>query len=94
MVNITLPDRVSVGNTALGSGQYTITEYPQGSVSTFVFREGNGNIAAVVQGQRTASRPDGSRTEVVLSPDDEGILHPDKMFVEGGTTGYQFVDVQ
>ncbi len=95
-VNVTLPDSVSVGYTTLGSGQYTITEYPVGASawSTLVFRNDDGETAAVVTALRSADRADDSKTEVILSPDNEGILHLDKMFIEGQITGYKFVDTK
>jgi hypothetical protein len=62
--------------------------------STFVFRGANGEIAAVVQGMRSVESDGDSKTHVLLSPDAEGILHLDRMFIEGQMTGYQFADTE
>jgi hypothetical protein len=100
-VNVTLPDAVSVGRTTLPAGNYTITEVAPGELqSTFVFRNGTGNTAAVVEARKTVSPTDvdswgaSQKTEVILTPDEGGKLHLNKMFIEGDTTGYRFVDTK
>jgi hypothetical protein len=91
VVTVNLPEAVSVGNTTLASGQYTITEFSVASGrSLFVFRSDKGETASIM-GSRTADAPDAQKTAVVFS-NEGGTLRADKLFIEGEQTGIQFAD--
>jgi hypothetical protein len=97
VISVTLPETVSVGHTTLARGRYKMSEISLASAQRiFVFRDDKGDAAAVVIASKTADPNDvntwgaSQRTEVVLSPDQDGMLRLDKMFIEGDTTGYQF----
>jgi hypothetical protein len=96
-VNITLPDPVVVGSRTLPSGDYTVSEVPLGAESVFVFRNDNGDAAAVVAATRTAAPPErnfygaSEKTEVTLSPSEDGTLHLKNMFIQGDSAGYHFI---
>jgi hypothetical protein len=96
-VNITLSDPVVVGSRTLPSGDYTISEVQLGAESVFVFRNDNGDAAAVATATRTASPPDrnyygaSEKTEITLSPSEDGTLHLKDMFIEGDSAGYHFM---
>ena len=92
-VTVTLPQAVSVGNTTLASGQYTITETTNsGGTSMFVFRSDKGETTSAIA-ERIAEPSSDQKTEVVLSHEG-GTLHLDKMFIEGDATGYQFASAK
>jgi hypothetical protein len=97
-VDVTLPQAVDVGNRILPSGQYEIDQMPVGGrESMFVFRDENGNTAAVVEGakmvQPTDVDPGGAsrKTELRLSPGEDGMLHLNELFIEGESIGYRFI---
>ena len=96
-VNITLPDSVVVDGKAIPSGDYTITEVPLGAESVFVFRNDHGDSEAVVPATRTVTPPDrnyfggSNKTEVTLTPSEDGTLHLNDMFIEGDSAGYHFM---
>jgi hypothetical protein len=95
-VNVTLSDPIVVGSRTLPSGDYTISEVELGAASVFVFRNDNGDAAAVATASRTASPPErnfygaSEKTELTLSPSEDGTLHLKDMFIEGDTAGYHF----
>jgi hypothetical protein len=90
-VKVTLPEAVNVGGATLASGQYTITESTSGDGSNvFVFRSEKGEATAAVA-MRSAEPSTEQKTEVVLS-NEGGILHLDKLFIEGDSAGYQFAE--
>jgi len=92
-VKVTLPEAVSIGNTTLASGEYTITESTiSGGASLFVFRDAKGDTASAVA-LKTAEPSNDQKTQVVLS-NTGGTLHLDKMFIEGNSAGYQFSEVK
>lgn len=91
MVKVTLPEAVNVGGATLASGQYTITESTMADGSNlFVFRSEKGEATAALA-MRSAEPAAEQKTEVVLS-NEGGILHLDKLFIEGDSAGYQFAD--
>jgi hypothetical protein len=88
-VKVTLPEAISLGNATLASGEYTITESSMNDGnSLFVFRSEKGDTTSAVA-MKNADPSASRKTEVVLS-NEGGILHLDKMFIEGESTGYQF----
>jgi len=88
-VTVTLPQAVNVGGATLASGQYTITASTMSDGSNlFVFRSDKGDVASAVA-MRSASPAVDQKTEVILS-NDNGMLHLDKLFIEGDSAGYQF----
>jgi hypothetical protein len=91
VVTVTLPQAVTVGDATLASGQYTITESSMSDGSTlFVFRSEKGDATSAMA-MKSASPAVDQKTEVVLS-NEKGVLHLDKMFIEGESAGYQFAD--
>ena len=89
VVTVTLPQAVTVGDATLASGQYTITESSMSDGSTlFVFRSEKGEATSAIA-MKSADPAADQKTEVVLS-NENGVLHLDKMFIEGDTAGYQF----
>lgn len=98
VVDVTLPQSVSVGNTTLPGGQYKINEIPIGSSgeSMFVFRDGNGNTAAVAEGNKIVQPTDvdaggaSKKTQILLSPSEDGAMRLNEMFIEGDSIGYSF----
>ena len=95
-VRVTLPEAVSVGNATLEGGQqYEISEVSAGAgASLFVIRSDEGDTVAVAAAMKTAGPATDQKTEVVLSRDDAGSLHLDKLFVEGESTGYRFINAK
>jgi len=98
-VDVTLPEAVNVGAETLPSGVYHISEMPMGSgESVFLFRDDSGNTAAVVEATKTIAPTDVNRygasekTEVVLSPEEDGTMQLNKMFIQGDSAGYRFVN--
>jgi hypothetical protein len=90
-VTVTLPEAVTVGNTSLSGGQYTITESPLADgTKMFVFRSEKGE-ALVALATKNAEPAADQKTEVVLSHEN-GNLHLDKLFIEGDSAGYQFAE--
>ena len=89
-VKVTLPEAVVVGGATLASGQYTITESSLADGNLFVFRSDKGE-ATVAMAMKNAEPAADQKTEVVLSHEG-GILHLDKLFIEGDAAGYQFVE--
>jgi len=90
LVNVTLPHAVAVGSTILPSGAYTISSLNMSEGDDhFVIRSANGQ-AVTMQVQKIDS-PDQDRTQVVISKDGD-TWRLDKMFIQGGNTGYQFVN--
>jgi len=88
-VTVTLPQSVNLGNATLASGQYTITESSMASGSTlFVFRSDKGDTTSAIA-QKNAEPATDQKTAVILA-NDHGILHLDKLFIEGDSAGYQF----
>jgi hypothetical protein len=68
-VNVTLSDPVVVGSTTLPSGDYTVSEVQLGAESVFVFRNDNGEAAAVATATRSARhRPSGTTTVPAKRP--------------------------
>lgn len=89
VVTVTLPQAVTVGDATLASGQYTITESNMMDGSKlFVFRSDRGDTTSAVA-LKSADAASDQKTSVVLS-NENGVLHLDKMFIEGDATGYQF----
>jgi hypothetical protein len=100
-INVTLPEAVSVGDKTLRRGKYQISEIALGSAeSSFLFRDDNGNTAAILQATRTASpsKVDFSgaaeKTELLLSSSEDGTVRLNKLFIEGQTSGFQFVNLK
>lgn len=100
-VDITLPESVSIGSTTLPGGQYRISEIPlAGAQSMFVFRDDKGETAAVVTASKNVSPTDvnswggSQKTEIVLSPGEDGTLYLNEMFVEGDSAGYRFLNLK
>ena len=96
-VNVTLPDPVVVGSQTLPSGDYTISQVQVGAENVFVFRNDSGDAAAVVMATHTETPPDrnsngaSQKTEVTLSPNEDGTMHLKDMFIEGDSAGYHFM---
>ena len=96
-LNVTLPEAVSVGKITLPSGAYKVSEVQMGGgESVFVFRNDNGEAQAVATATRTASPDDlnsfglSKKTEIVLSPSEDGTMHLNELFIEGDAAGYRF----
>lgn len=97
IVNVTLPEAVTVGNATLESGSYELTEYPVASgTSVFVIRSEHGGTVASVTAAKDADPGEvrAPKTEIVLTPDTSGRVHLDKLFIEGENAGYRFMDVK
>jgi hypothetical protein len=98
-VNVTLPETVSVGGATLPSGTYRVNELPMvGGESTLVFHDSHGAAAATITATRTvspttpsANREDEStKTEFVLSQDEDGKARLSRLFIEGERLGFRF----
>jgi hypothetical protein len=89
-VSVTFPQDVVVSGVTLASGQYTITETSMSDGELFVFRSGKGAVVAALATKSAEASAD-QKTEVVLSREG-GLLHVDKLFIEGEGAGYQFSD--
>jgi hypothetical protein len=80
---------VTVGNTTLPSGSYTISNLDMADGEYFVIRSANSAAVATIQAMKiTANTND--KTQIQFSQDGD-TWRFDKMFVEGDGTGYQFV---
>jgi hypothetical protein len=89
-VNVTLPHAITVGSTTLPSGEYTISNLNTNEGDDyFLVRSADGH-AVTMQVQKIDSQ-DPTRTQVVLSKDGNA-WHLDKMFIQGESAGYQFVN--
>jgi hypothetical protein len=91
-LTVNLPNSVTVGNTILAGGQYTVTELAVAGdgCAMFVFRDDKGDTATAVA-MKTADSPDETKSSVVLS-NEGGSLRLDKIFIEGSAAGFQFAD--
>jgi hypothetical protein len=88
-IMVTLPHAVTVGNTTLPSGSYTISNLDMADGEYFVIRSANSAAVATIQAMKiTANTSD--KTQIQFSQDGD-TWRFDKMFVEGDGTGYQFV---
>lgn len=88
-VTVNLPQAVTLGSATLARGQYTITETSMNDGGNlFVFRSEKGDVTSAVA-MRSADAAIDQKTAVVLS-NDHGMLHLDKLFIEGDSAGYQF----
>jgi hypothetical protein len=100
-INVTLPEAIRVGDKTLPPGKYQISEVALGSAhSSFLFRDDNGNTAAILGATRTASpgKIDLSgaveKTELLLSSDESGTVRLNKLFIEGQVSGFLFVNLK
>ena len=92
--NVTLSDPVIVGDKILPSGDYVVSEVLVGAKTVIVFRNDNGNAEAVVPVTRTAVsdfNAPSKKTELTMSPNEDGTLHLKDMFIEGDPEGYHFM---
>lgn len=89
IISVDLPQAVTVGETTLASGHYTVTESTlNDGTSLFVFRNDKGEATAATA-MKSADPAADQKTEVILS-NEGGKMHLDKMFVAGESAGYQF----
>jgi hypothetical protein len=99
-INVTLPEAVCVGDKTLPRGPYKLSEIRFGSESSFLFRDDNGNTAAIAEATRTVSprKVDSSgaveKTELLLLSSEDGTVHLNQLFIEGQTGGFQFVNLK
>jgi len=90
-VTVTLPHAVTVGSTTLPSGDYTISSVDMADGELFVVRSAN-NPTVSLLAEKIGS-PDQNKTEVIFTKDGD-TWHFDKLFLQGGETGYQFINVK
>ena len=91
-VNVALPAAVRIGDTTLASGAYRITEVTDPLLMIGSDQDDAAIFVTAIRSLDLAAED--RKTEVVLSPDEEGILHLDKMFAEGDSAGYQFIGLK
>ncbi len=90
-VKVMLPEGVTVGSTALPSGEYTISSVDlNDGNSWFVVRSERGQ-AITMQARRINPTASGDKTQVTLEKKGT-TLHFDKLFIRGDESGYQFTD--
>ena len=91
-VTVTLPHAVTIGSTTLPSGQYTISSIDMRDGDEYFIVRGEHTPTVTLQAQRIeASTDNAKQTEVVFSEQGDQ-WHFDKMFLKGGSSGYQFVN--
>lgn len=89
-VYVTLPHSVAVGSATLPAGDYTISSMSMADGDMlFVLRSEHGSPVTLA-----AQRIEGDaaeKTNVLFSTDGDA-WHFDKLFIEGDSTGYQFIN--
>lgn len=90
VATVTLPHAVTVGNTTLPSGQYTISAVDMASGDdVFIIRADKGNAVATLQAQKVILSTQAEKTQITVSKDGE-TWSLDKMVIEGADVSYQF----
>ncbi|MDP9170193.1 MAG: hypothetical protein M3N54_06225 [Acidobacteriota bacterium] len=87
-VSVTLPHAVTVGNTVLPSGEYTISSIDMANGDEYFVIRSAHSPTVTLQAQKLAAGDD-LATQVVFSKDGE-TWHFDKMFIQGTTKGSSF----
>lgn len=90
VARVTLPHAVTVGNTTLPSGYYTISSVDMASGDdVFIIRADKGNAVATLQAQKVILSTEAEKTQITVSKDGE-TWSLDKMVIEGTDVSYQF----
>ena len=64
------------------------------SGSFFVFRDNKNETVAVAAGLKDVTPAGKQTTQVVLRPREDGAVRPDKLFAEGDSSGFRFVNAK
>jgi hypothetical protein len=89
-ISVTLPHAVTVGNTTLPSGNYTISNLTMSDGEYFLIRSNDDQVAPTTIQAMKISPDESEKTQVIFSQDGD-TWRFDKMFVQGDGVGYQFV---
>ncbi len=90
VATVTLPHAVTVGNTTLPSGHYTISSVDMASGDdVFIIRADKGNAVAALQAQKVTLPTQAEKTQITVSKDG-ATWSLDKMVIEGADVSYQF----
>jgi hypothetical protein len=90
LVTVTLPHAVTVGNTVLPIGQYTISSLDIASGESYFVVRSEHTAPITVQAQKVTTETGSQNTEVTFSRDGNA-WHFDKMFILGEDAEYLFV---
>lgn len=89
-VVVNLPHSVTVGNTVLPSGEYTISSLDMANGNEYFVVRSAGSATVTLQAQKLSAN-DNLATQVVLTKDGD-TWRFDKMFIQGQDEGFQFVN--
>ena len=90
---VTLPHAVTIGNTVLPSGEYTISPIDVANGDEYFVVRSAHSSPVTLQAQKVPVSDESLATQLVFTREGD-TWHFDKMIVEGQGSGYQFVNVK